>query len=134
MHVALLVVLSVSVATAPGVPALACVQAPASASQTETTDESCGCCCANALTCRCGCCDDDTRESHDAPRAEQGCGCGQKMPQNHEPRAESGGAQVRLAASVSTADDDGQQKRGITRTLGIPRKCPHPEVRPPLLI
>ncbi len=135
MHVALLVVLSVSVATAPVVPVLECGQALSGAPETEPTEESCGCCCANALSCRCGCCDDDARESHGAPRAEQGCGCGQRTPQNHdEPRAGSGGAEVRLAAGVFAARHEGQQKRGITRTLQIPRKYPHPEVRPPLLI
>ncbi len=134
MRVALLVLLSTTVATAPVVPALACVQTPASGCRTEPKEESC-CCRANALTCMCGCCDDDTSESDDAPRAEQACLCSQTTPQNHEqPRAEAGGAEVRLATFVSTARSEGQQRRRITATVEIPRRCPHPEVRPPLLI
>jgi len=130
MRVALLVLLSIAVATAPAVPAMACVQPPAGASEAES------CCCgADAVACSCGCSEDDTSKSDEALDAEQACLCGEDFPQNREAQSsESDRGSVRLAACVAVARHDGQQKRGLTRAVDIPRKYPHPEVRPPLLI
>jgi len=132
MRCIILVLLSIAVVTAPVIPALACVGGPDGGSGTEARQDTC-CCAASGLACNCGCCGEP--ESNDAPQAEQVCSCGQKTPQNNEEsRAGSGGAEVRLTVRVSTARDEGQQSRGIARATDVPRKYPHPQTRPPLLI
>ena len=136
MRVVLLVLMSITVATVPVVPAMMCVQAPANAGQAESPKDSC-CCCAAAATCDCaGCREDEANSDHSAPSAGQACLCGQETPQPHEV-SQNGPVvrtEVRLATCAGGVRESSLQKRVRTRRVQIPRNLAPPGLQPPLLI
>jgi len=125
-----------AVAAPPALPAWAGAGAherAAAAGPAECAD----CCCANSLVCdHNGCCAGGAGRAGGGPRATSTCLCAHETPQqNREPRSDTGGgAEGRAALAVSTTCDRGQEPRDVARVAPIPRRWPHPEVRPPLLI